>query len=129
MKIQVLRDHHMKWLTPIASICFSLTFFTVANSTTKSDSPRVIEITASKFAFEPNEITIKRGEEVMLILHSTDANHGLVIEDLGIRAEAKKGAATDIKLNPVSDGTFSGKCAHFCGAGHGSMLFTVHVVD
>jgi len=119
----------MKWLTPIITICFSLTFLTLANSTTTNDSPRVIEITASKFAFEPNEITIKRGEEVMLILHSTDANHGLVIEDLGVRAEAKKGAATDIKLNPVSDGTFGGKCAHFCGAGHGSMVFTVHVVD
>jgi cytochrome c oxidase subunit II len=129
MKIQALRTNHMKWLTAIVTICFSLTFLTLANSTTKTDSPRVIEITASKFAFEPNEITVKRGEEVMLILHSADANHGLVIEDLGIRAEAKKGSATEIKLNPLTDGTFGGKCAHFCGAGHGSMVFTVHVVD
>jgi cytochrome c oxidase subunit 2 len=119
----------MKWLTPIITICFSLTFLTLAKSTTKSDTPRVIEISASRFTFEPNEITIKRGEEVLLILHSKDVTHGLVIEDLGVRADAKKGAATEIKLNPLTDGTFEGKCAHFCGVGHGSMVFTVHVVD
>jgi cytochrome c oxidase subunit II len=119
----------MKWLTLLVTICFSLTFLTFAKTTGKSVSPRTIEVTASKFAFAPNEITIKKGEEVNLVLHSEDANHGLVIEELGVRAEAKKGGEADLKLNPTTTGTFEGKCAHFCGAGHGSMTFIVHVVD
>jgi cytochrome c oxidase subunit 2 len=119
----------MKWLTLLVTICFSLTFITLAETNGKSVSPRTIEITASKFAFEPNEITIKKGEDVKLVLHSEDANHGLVIEELGVRAEAKKGGEADIKLNATSTGTFDGRCAHFCGAGHGAMTFIVHVVE
>jgi cytochrome c oxidase subunit 2 len=119
----------MKWLTLLVTLCFSLTFLAFARTTTKAVAPRTIEITASKFAFSPNEITIKKGEDVKLVLHSQDANHGLVIEDLGVRAEAKKGGEADVKLNAPAAGTFEGKCAHFCGAGHGSMTFIVHVVE
>jgi cytochrome c oxidase subunit 2 len=119
----------MKWLALLVTICFSLTFITLAKTNGKSVPPRTIEITASKFAFEPNEITIKKGEDVKLVLHSEDANHGLVIEELGVRAEAKKGGEADIKLNATSTGTFDGRCAHFCGAGHGAMTFIVHVVE
>jgi len=119
----------MKRLTLLVTICFSFTFLALAKTTAKSAAPRTIEITASKFAFAPNEITIKKGEDVKLVLHSEDANHGLVIEDLGIRAEAKKGGEADVTVNATSTGTFEGKCAHFCGAGHGSMIFVVHVVD
>ena len=119
----------MKWLTLLVTICFSLTFLTLAKTTAKTAEPRTIEITASKFAFAPNEITIKKGEDVKLVLHSQDANHGLVIEDLGIRTEAKKGSESEVSFSATSTGTFEGKCAHFCGAGHGSMIFIVHVVD
>jgi cytochrome c oxidase subunit 2 len=119
----------MKWLTLLVTICFLLTFITLAKTNGKSVAPRTIEVTASKFAFAPNEITIKKGEDVQIVLHSEDAVHGLVIEELGVRAEVKKGAEADIKLNTTSAGTFEGKCAHFCGAGHGAMTFTVHVVE
>jgi len=90
---------------------------------------RTIEIAASRFAFEPNEITVKKGEEVILAVHSKDANHGLVIEDLGVRTEIPKGQTGSITLKPETAGDFDGKCAHFCGAGHGSMTFVVHVVE
>jgi cytochrome c oxidase subunit II len=119
----------MKWLAPLITICFSLTFITLAKTTTKAEEPRTIEINATKFAFAPNEITIKKGEDVKLVLRSQDADHGLVIEDLGVRAEAKKGGKADVNLNAASAGTFEGRCAHFCGAGHGSMIFVVHVVE
>jgi cytochrome c oxidase subunit II len=88
-----------------------------------------IEITASRFSFEPNEITIKKGDPVTITLRSTDVTHGLVIQDLGIRTEVKKGQAEDLTLTPETAGTFEGKCAHFCGKGHASMVFTVHVVE
>ena len=87
-------------------------------------------MTAQRFAFEPNEITVKKGEPVVLVIKSKDVIHGLVIEDLGVRTtELKKGEATELKFDPETTGTFEGKCAHFCGKGHGSMTLTVHVTD
>jgi cytochrome c oxidase subunit II len=88
-----------------------------------------IEITASRFSFEPNEITIKKGDSVTITIRSTDVTHGLVIQDLGVRTEVKKGQEGKVTLVPENVGTFEGKCAHFCGKGHGSMVFTVHVVE
>jgi len=90
---------------------------------------RTITITAQRFYFSPNEITVKKGEEVTLVIESKDVSHGLVIEDLGVRTEVKKGQSSEVKFTPENAGTFEGKCAHFCGKGHGSMTFTVHVTE
>ena len=88
-----------------------------------------IEISASRFSFEPHEITVKKGDPVVLSVHSTDVTHGLLIEELGIRTEVKKGESEDLQITPETAGTFEGKCAHFCGKGHGSMTLVVHVVE
>jgi cytochrome c oxidase subunit II len=96
----------------------------------RAQTPRTIEMTAQRFAFEPNEITVKKGQPVILVIKSKDVVHGLVIEDLGVRTtEVKKGEGTEVKFDPETTGTFEGKCAHFCGKGHGSMKMTVHVTD
>jgi cytochrome c oxidase subunit II len=102
------------------------------STTVLSASPKPvqrIEISASRFSFEPHEITVKKGEPVILSVSSTDVTHGLVVEELGIRTEVKKGEAEDLTVTPETAGTFEGKCAHFCGKGHGSMTLTVHVVE
>ena len=95
----------------------------------KTGGARHVDVTAKKFSFEPSEINLKKGETVTLTLHSNDATHGMVIEGLGVRIEAPKGQDKDITLTPQVTGTFQGKCAHFCGKGHGSMILTVHVVE
>jgi cytochrome c oxidase subunit II len=48
---------------------------------------------------------------------------------LGVRTEVKKGQSAEVKFTPTTAGTFEGKCAHFCGSGHGSMTMTVHVTE
>jgi cytochrome c oxidase subunit 2 len=95
----------------------------------KDTEPQHIDVTAGRFSFEPSEITVKKGDPVTITVRSKDVTHGLVIEDLGVRTEVKKGQAEDLTLTPEKTGTFQGKCAHFCGKGHGSMTFTVHVVE
>jgi cytochrome c oxidase subunit II len=95
----------------------------------RAQAPRTIEMTAQRFQFEPNEITVKKGEPVVLLIKSKDVEHGLVIEDLGVRTEVKKNEETEVRFDPETTGTFEGKCAHFCGKGHGSMTLTVHVTD
>jgi len=99
------------------------------HSAGQPEEPKHINVTASKFSFAPSEITVKKGEPIVLTLSSTDANHGLVIKQLGIHVEVHKGQSVDIPISTNVAGTFEGKCAHFCGKGHGSMIFAVHVVD
>lgn len=96
----------------------------------RKDTPvKSITITAKRFSFEPNEITIKKGEPVVLVVESADVTHGLKIEAWGLRTEVKKGQSAELSFTPDTAGTFEGKCAHFCGKGHGSMRLTVHVVE
>jgi cytochrome c oxidase subunit II len=92
-------------------------------------APQTISITAERFHFTPNEITVKKGEPVVLEIQSKDVTHGLLIKDLGVRQDVKKGQNSEITFTPQTVGTFEGKCAHFCGSGHGSMKFTVHVTE
>jgi cytochrome c oxidase subunit II len=95
----------------------------------EAQTPKTISISASRFSFAPNEITVKKGEQVTLVVQSTDVTHGLVIKDLGVRTEVKKGQSASVTFTPNTAGTFEGKCAHFCGSGHGSMKLIVHVVE
>ena len=94
------------------------------------ETPRRIEIAASKFAYSPNQITLKKDEPVVLVLHSTDVTHGLVIPELNIAVtEIKKDKDTEVPLTPTKTGQFAGQCAHFCGTGHGTMILQVEVVE
>lgn len=92
-------------------------------------TPRRIEITASRFSYSPSEITLKQGEAVVLALTSTDVTHGLVVKDLGVKTELKKNQTEEVTFTPDKAGTFQGKCSHFCGKGHGSMILTINVVE
>ena len=92
-------------------------------------APRTIEIHAKRFTFVPAEITLTKGETVTLDLTSDDVPHALVIEGLHIKSPISKGHVTQVTLTPETVGDFHGKCGQFCGSGHGSMLFVVHVVE
>jgi cytochrome c oxidase subunit II len=90
-------------------------------------TPQTINITAKRFEFSPNEITVRKGQPVTLLIDSTDVAHGLVIKDLHVQTEIKKGSQAKVTFSPTETGDFTGNCAHFCGAGHGKMHLIVHV--
>jgi len=116
-------------ITMVMAVVLALTATVLGGQPKTTPSAQRIEIVASRFSFAPNEITVRRGDPVTITVRSSDVTHGLVIPDLGIRTEVKKGQSEDLTLTPETSGTFQGKCAHFCGKGHGSMIFTVHVVE
>ncbi len=91
--------------------------------------PQRIEITAKRFQFSPSEITIKRGQPVILVLKSLDVAHGLDISGLGVHMKVTPGGTAEEQFTPEKAGDFRGHCVVFCGPRHGSMTFTVHVVD
>lgn len=91
-------------------------------------APKRIEITAKKFNYTPGEITVKKGEPVVLVLKSEDVGHGLRIREFGVNLQVKKGGTAEAQFTPDKAGNFTGHCSVFCGSGHGSMTFKIHVV-
>jgi len=90
--------------------------------------PQRIEISAKRFSYSPGEITVKKGQPVVLVLKSLDVPHGLRIRDFGVDIKVKAGETAEATFTPDKVGDFTGHCSVFCGSGHGSMTFTVHVV-
>ena len=89
----------------------------------------VIRISAKKFTFEPNKITLKRGKAVTLELKSLDRKHGFLIPDLKIRADVPAGGSVRVTLTPEKTGSFPFRCDLFCGSGHDAMTGVIEVVD
>ena len=100
------------------------------SATALAQSPtRRIEIHAKRFSFTPAEITLEKGEAVTLVLTSDDVPHSLRVDGLHINGAMTKGHITEVNITPEETGDFKGKCGRFCGSGHGSMLFVIHVVE
>ena len=90
-------------------------------------SPKVIDITAKRFGFTPEQITLKKGETVTLRLHSEDVTHGFFMRKLKIDTEVDAGKTTDVTITPDTPGSYTTICDHFCGVNHGNMKMTIVV--
>jgi len=101
----------------------------VPTRTRAGDSAQVVRITASKFHFSPDHITLVKGQPVTLQLTSTDATHGFLIRALKIDTDIKPGKVTAMTVTPANVGTFKVICDHYCGLGHGGMKMTVVVEE
>lgn len=93
----------------------------------QATTPRVVQITAKRFNFTPNQITLKKGETVTLQLTSEDVTHGFYMKALKLDEVIVPGKATEITLTPQTAGRFTTICDHFCGVGHGNMNMTIIV--
>ena len=99
------------------------------NLTRASDNPKVIEISAKKFEFTPSQITLKKGEPVILRLSSSDRVHGFMSKPLKIDTDIPADKSADIPVTPDTAGDFTVICDHYCGTGHGNMKMKVTVVE
>ena len=97
--------------------------------TRASDNPKVIEITAKKFEFTPNQITLKKGEPVILRVTTADRVHGFMSRPLKFDTDIAVGKATDVAVTPDTVGDFTVICDHYCGTGHGGMKMKISVVN
>ena len=93
--------------------------FVMAHPIEAQTTPKRIEITAKRFEFMPANITLKKGEPVVLVLNSIDVAHGLRFRELGLDIKAKKGQTSELSFTPAKTGDFTGHCSIFCGNGHG----------
>jgi cytochrome c oxidase subunit 2 len=93
----------------------------------QNPAPRVVEISARRFEFTPNVITLKKNEPVTIRLVATDRAHGLLIDALGVDLDASPGQPDEMTLTPQAAGRFAAICDDYCGSGHGSMKMIVVV--
>jgi cytochrome c oxidase subunit 2 len=94
-----------------------------------SSTPKTVEIHAKKFAYEPAEITLHKGEAYKLHLTSDDVPHTLRISALNLNAKMQAGEFNDVLFTPEQIGDFKADCGIYCGAGHKTMFLSVHVVQ
>ena len=80
-----------------------------------------IKMTAKKYRFDPNEITVKKGQHVKLLITALDRDHGFKLEAFNINQKLKKGETETIEFTADKTGTFPFQCSEFCGLGHGKM--------
>ena len=101
----------------------------LASAKAPAGAEQIIHLTAKKFEYTPNEITLKRGVPVVLEITSLDRDHGFKVPELGIRADVKPGETTRVRIVPDRTGRFEFRCDVFCGAGHEDMGGELVVVD
>jgi len=114
-----------------ASLIGSLGSFLLANTANASaqsksvepaKEPRVINITAKRFEYTPNRISIKKGELVTFRLESLDVTHGLYIDGYGVKLKARPGLIGKATFQADKSGRFTFRCSETCGEFHPYMV-------
>jgi len=107
-----------------SALLSGLVVYTRANAV---PAERVIHITANKFQFSPDSITLKKGEPVVFEITSGDRKHGFSLRAFGVRSDVLPGNVSRIRFTPDKTGKFTFSCDVFCGDGHEDMTGTVVV--
>lgn len=94
-----------------------------AESLTQSVEPRVIRVTAERFAFSPSEIVVEQGTTVEFHLISEDTDHGfrIVGTDVNVAIPKRRRGETVVRFAAETAGRFTIECSRPCGAGHTAM--------
>lgn len=99
----------------ITGVGFMYSFFgQTAVIAAKSDI-KVFSVKAFKYGFDPNIITVNKGDKVKINITNFDIIHGISIPDLRVNGNDKLEFPAD-KL-----GEFVWYCNNYCGDGHSRM--------
>jgi cytochrome c oxidase subunit 2 len=95
----------------------------IVRGTAAADRPiHEIQITASRYAFDPVTIQVTAGEPVRVVIRSTDGVHGFSIPKLKIDVQVpKSGDPVTVEFTAPAVGHYEIACSEFCGSGHGHM--------
>ena len=121
--------YRVKQFVPAIIFALGLSTSLLFTGTTRvrAEDVPVIDITAKRFAFSPEKITLKKGQTVKLRLHSEDVTHGFFLRPLKLDEEIPAGQTVEVSVTPQASGTFTTICDHFCGANYGNMNMTIVV--
>jgi cytochrome c oxidase subunit II len=87
-----------------------------------ASAPKVIEVVAKRFSFEPAEIAVTEGDRVRLVVKSADGIHGFEIKKFKVQKKIPRGGeAVTIDFVASAAGSFPILCSEYCGDGHEDM--------
>lgn len=87
------------------------------------ETVKEFNIRAFRFDFDPNEITVKKGDKVKINIENTDTTHGIFLPEFGVSGNEV------VEFTADKAGTFSWNCNTFCGGGHSGMKGTLIVTE
>ena len=76
---------------------------------------RVIKIKASKHSFEPEQIVVRLGEKLRLVVTSVDVNHQLAISEFKVNLIVPAGKTESVEFIADKKGTFQSSCSYYYG--------------
>ena len=124
---------------PPTSICLALLIIGVVSIAGEprqepapaDGEPKVFEVVARRFEFEPATIEVTEGDRVRLVVRSADGPHGVEIKAFKVKKavpRAKPGdAPITIEFVATSAGEFPILCSEYCGDRHEDMKGTLVV--
>ncbi len=90
---------------------------------------KVIKIKAKRFDYTPGNLTLKKGQAVILEFTTADVLMGFNLPDFNLRADIVPEKVTRVRFVPDKTGTFTFLCDIFCGSKHEEMNGKITVVD
>ncbi|PIU37514.1 hypothetical protein COS77_00520 [Candidatus Roizmanbacteria bacterium CG06_land_8_20_14_3_00_34_14] len=92
-----------------------------ALSVKTSSSVKEFTMTAKKWAFDPDVVTVKQGDNVRLKLKSIDVTHGFALPDFNVKVDLVPDKEKTVEFVATKKGEFAFFCSVLCGAGHQDM--------
>jgi cytochrome c oxidase subunit II len=87
--------------------------------------PKVFEVVARRFAFEPATIEVIEGDRVRLLVRSADGPHGVEIKAFKVKKAVPRAKPGDspvtIEFVAAAAGEYPILCSEYCGNGHEEM--------
>ena len=87
--------------------------------------PKVFEVIARRFAFEPATIEVVEGDTVRLLVRSADGPHGVEIKAFKVKKAVPRAKPGDspvtIEFVAGAPGEYPILCSEYCGNGHKDM--------
>ena len=77
-------------------------------------STKEFKVVAKKWRFDPNTLTVNKGDTVKVTLSSADIDFKFVSSDFKVDKEVKKGASETVTFTASKAGTFEFKCGKYC---------------
>lgn len=87
--------------------------------------PKVFEVVARRFSFEPSTIEVVEGDTVRLLVRSADGPHGVEIKAFKVKKAVPRAKPGDspvtIEFVASAAGEYPILCSEYCGKGHEEM--------
>lgn len=79
---------------------------------TSEEAVQIIEVEAGSFYYEPNEIRVKQGDKVRIVMNSVSMMHDFVIDELGVKMPVvQNGDTGTVEFTVTEKGTFEYYCS------------------